>query len=374
MKKKYLIFLFLLGFLFDPRETYASATSFDSGTTYATTSCRSDMGCASSSFNRHYESSFKNWWYGIGGFHVEQDYSSGYLNNITIFNALKYQEISIPFALHRGDSYNIILNYQGGSYFRQDWQAFHVSKSTYCNSSVISGCSINWLSGGVDGDYYKATAKITFLASDNATANWVLGVGEAVGSDRILFFNNSNLGQGFRIESATFEEFSNNTDISPMVGQQEETNRKLDETNNKLDSIGGEIVDDTTPSNQDYNDFMGDLPVLSFGPLSSGLQLPIQFINAILNEMTDPYDCSNITFGSLLGTNIGLSCINLHDYLPDYVYNFIVWVCSFYIYYNLVMLIIHTYDTWTSFNDTFNSLYQPKHADRGYKPKHGGGN
>lgn len=357
MKKKYFIFLFLLGFLLVPRETYAAATSFDSGTTYATTSCRSDMGCASSSFNRHYESSFKNWWYGIGGFTVD--------NGITLFNALKYQEISIPFALHRGDSYNIILNYQTGSYFRQDWNSFHVSKSTFCNSSVISGCSINWLSGGVDGDYYKATAKITFLASDNASTNWVLGVGEAVGSNRILFFNNSPMGQGFRIESATFEEFSNNTDISPMVGQQEETNRKLDQTNNKLDSIGGEIADTTAPSSSDITSFQNSLPLMSYGPLSTALQLPIQFINTLTNYMTYPEDCSNITFGSLLGTNIGLHCVNIRNYLPTTVYNAIVYFCCFYIYYNLVMLIIHTYDKWTSFEDTFNTSYKPTKVYKG---------
>ena len=140
-----------------------------------------------------------------------------------------------------------------------------------------------------------------------------------------------------------------------------------DNINNLNDSITSESQPNT---NQDIND-MNDM-VASDTPISDLITLPITLINAYINGVNS--SCSPVNLGNLYGTDLILPCINLEQRLGSNLWHIIDAFFSIFMCYNIGMLFVSAFDGITSLRDDFEGLYQPRHADSGYVPKHGGGN
>ena len=86
----------------------------------------------------------------------------------------------------------------------------------------------------------------------------------------------------------------------------------------KLDETNSYLMDDTDPNISD-NEFTSLFDSVNVNnPLSSLLQLPVQFVNAIVNQSNS---CQVVNLGTLLGVPISLPCIDIGSILGSTVWN-----------------------------------------------------
>lgn len=144
---------------------------------------------------------------------------------------------------------------------------------------------------------------------------------------------------------------------------------KLDQQTDAINGLNDSITSEQSPNtNQDIND-MNDM-VASDTPISDLITMPLTLINAYINGVNS--SCSPINLGNLYGTDLVLPCINLEQRLGSNLWHIIDAFFSIFMCYNIGMLFITAFDGITSLRDDFEGLYQPRHADSGYQPKHGG--
>lgn len=140
------------------------------------------------------------------------------------------------------------------------------------------------------------------------------------------------------------------------------------------DSINGlndTLKSDTPPDTENQlNDL--DSSLISDTPITDLITLPISLLNSYISGFSGT--CSPYNFGNLLGTDLIFPCLNLQEILGSNLWNNIDSLCSIFLIYNIAMLMIQAFEGFTSLRDDYESLYQPRHADTGYQPKHGGGN
>lgn len=152
---------------------------------------------------------------------------------------------------------------------------------------------------------------------------------------------------------------------------------KLNSTNQPIykfcsngnEMITEEITSDASPDTDNYlQDFTND--VSSTTPISDLILLPLTLINKFITGVNS--SCSPFNLGNLYGTELILPCIDLEQRLGSDLWGKIDALISIFMCYNIGMLFVSAWDGITSLRDDFESLYQPRHADTGYKPKHGG--
>lgn len=148
----------------------------------------------------------------------------------------------------------------------------------------------------------------------------------------------------------------------------ENGNQVLDDSINDLNSTLNDTSQPNTSS--DIND-MNDM-VASDTPISDLITMPLTLINAYINGINSA--CSPVNLGNLYGTDLILPCINLEQRLGSNLWSIIDTFFCIFMCYNIGMLFVTAFDGITSLRDDFEGLYQPRHADVGYQPKHGGGN
>lgn len=100
------------------------------------------------------------------------------------------------------------------------------------------------------------------------------------------------------------------------------------------------------------------------GPISSLISIPLSLLSAIINAFNS--SCSSYNMGTLMGHNIVFSCFNIQSILGSTITNVIDLLCSFTIYYHLILFIISIYRKIMNLDDLDD--YIPKHI---YQPKHG---
>lgn len=188
----------------------------------------------------------------------------------------------------------------------------------------------------------------------------------SVGRFRILLWRLTNLSGADTDTNQIIKNDNKNT--QEIIDNQNENTEKITES---IDSIGDELVDETAPSTTDIEDIFDDIPVLLPGPISNLILLPITILTRFLNE-TDDY-CDNISLNLPYSNEpIVFHCFKFSDYLGD-IAPFITMVGVLFIFYQIAMLIISCWDSWTSLDSTFSSMYQPVHTLEGYKPRHAEG-
>ena len=183
---------------------------------------------------------------------------------------------------------------------------------------------------------------------------------------------------GAKVVSVDLNYYGSNTTNSDIIASNNQNtqniitnnNQNTQNINNHIDSIGNQLVDNTTLSDTDVQDYLDSLPPMGWGSISNIVTLPIYILNVFISWFDQP--CSSISLGSLLNKNITLACYDVSSKLGN-VYTYIDVIFACFVYYNLLMFIVGVYDSWTSFNDDFEGLYVGKHTPEGYSPRHGGG-
>lgn len=169
----------------------------------------------------------------------------------------------------------------------------------------------------------------------------------------------------YRIYSSS--EITDNDNTNSII---DNSNKNQQQTNDRLDNINGSLNDDTVP---DTNNAFSDIKLNTNSAISNLVLMPINYLNRILTLSNDTCSTYSIDFG-IFNSNykLNLPCIKLENFFGNYWWNVIDYFICFFMIYNIIMLAISAFEDITSLRDSYDSLYQPKHADTGYQPKHGG--
>lgn len=156
--------------------------------------------------------------------------------------------------------------------------------------------------------------------------------------------------------------FEGKVDPSTIIVDQNTTIiNQNNQTNENLENIENTITDETPPTIDD-NTF-GDIDVGTSGAVSGLITMPITLLNKLTNSLNDTCTPYTMPFG-LTGGNETLTfpCIDLEDYLGSTIWNYMdLFICLF-MGYEIAMLIISSFESITSLEDGFASLYTPRHA------------
>ncbi len=150
----------------------------------------------------------------------------------------------------------------------------------------------------------------------------------------------------------------------------DDLNNKQNQTNSKLDDVNNSLKDDSAP---DVDNTFSDIKLNTNSAISNLVLMPINYLNRILTLSNDTCSTYSIDFG-IFNSNykLNLPCIKLESFFGNYWWNVIDYFICFFMIYNIIMLAISAFEDLTSLRDSYDSLYQPKHSDTGYQPKHGG--
>ena len=141
--------------------------------------------------------------------------------------------------------------------------------------------------------------------------------------------------------------------------------------NDSVNSLNDTLKSDAPPDTEnEISDLESDL--ISDTPITDLITLPITLLNSYLTGFSG--SCSTVNLGNLYGTDLTLPCLNLEQRLGSNLWTIIDGLFSIFMIYNIGMLMIQAFEGFTSLRDDYEGLYQPRHADVGYQPKHGGGN
>lgn len=153
--------------------------------------------------------------------------------------------------------------------------------------------------------------------------------------------------------------------------QIENDNKNQQETNERLDGIKDSINDDTPP---EVNNAFGDIKLDKDSAISDLLLLPIKYLQRILNLSSKTCSSYSLNFGIFNSDYIlKMPCINLENFFGSQLWATIDYLICFFMIYEICMLFVSAFEDLTSLRDTYDSLYQPKHAEGEYQGKHGGG-
>lgn len=286
--------------------------------------------------------------------------------NVNFIYALKQMTINSSISVERGRYYTIALEINRGSYLKLGSEIssiYNITSDSECYSNVGT-CSWSW---GSNFQYMIIT-----LVPNSNSSNYFIRIGNQANANKVLALNTYTMGsQGFRVIGASITNSNDAIDISPMINEQKETNKKLDdinnninETNDQLESIGDTLANTDVPTPSLIDNVITNFDVISNGPISSLLQLPLRLLNVIYNNVGGSL-CRTYTIGSLYGYELTIPCIHIEDYLGNDVYNLIDTILQIIIYYNVFLLIIHYFENATSLYDFFDDLYAPKTSKKG---------
>lgn len=174
--------------------------------------------------------------------------------------------------------------------------------------------------------------------------------------------NNCNVSAADIIES-------NNRNTQNIIDNNNSNTNKIIENNNSNsqniinsnEEIKNTLTDETSPTIDD-NTF-GDIDVGTSGAVSGLITLPLTLLTKLNNSLNDSCTPYTIPFG-LTGGNETLTfpCIKPQEYLGSTIWNYIdLFVCLFMVY-EIAMLIVSSFESITSLEDGFASLYTPRHA------------
>lgn len=138
----------------------------------------------------------------------------------------------------------------------------------------------------------------------------------------------------------------------------------------ELEEINDNITSEETPSDNDIGSIFDSSEDTSNTPVSSLITMPI----TLLQKFNDGFSasCGSYDLGSLYGHHIILPCIDLQGLLGSELWSLIDMLFSLFLVYNIGLMCIDIYESITSLDDGFRSLYTPKHGPTAYQPKHGG--
>lgn len=139
-------------------------------------------------------------------------------------------------------------------------------------------------------------------------------------------------------------------------------------TPNPVEDIKDSLTSEELP---DVNNAFSGINLDNNNAISDLVLLPIKFLQRVLNLSSGICENWDLDFG-LTGIpyKLHLPCLNVGSMLGTQLWNTIDFLCCFFMIYNIIMLMISAFEDITSLRDTYNCLYQPKHAEGSYQGKH----
>lgn len=292
-------------------------------------------------------------------------------------------QIELPFSsptLQYNTSYGIDLYVDFYVSYYNDWGNFGLnSPGVYILYNGLQGQALNYnvfsnelqdVSNVVG--YYRLHLSGTFATNSQGTLYIALPFSHAID----LY--------GAKVVSVDLNYYGSNTTNSDIIASNNQntqnvisnnnqnTQQIINNNNSNSQAIIDATTDDTPVSNATLQAFIDDFPVISNGPISGILQLPLRILDYLTTIFTTRNCISPISLGTLYGHEIKLTCIDIESKIGSNIYDMIDYVGAILVWYLTLMTIISSWETWTSFNDEFNSLYVGKHTKQGYTPRHGG--
>lgn len=248
-----------------------------------------------------------------------------------------------------------LLGGPGNFFDEQSWevQIWSNGSPLACSFTRIAGNKIEYKcygKGGGNLNYYFWEHSFT------SNKNYMVGV-------------NRNITYTCDVSNASIVEQSIINSQNIINNQNSNTNKIIQNQDENTQELKDSITSESQPNtNSNIND-MNNM-VASDTPISDLITMPLTLINAYINGVNS--SCSPVNLGNLYGTDLILPCINLEQRLGTNLWHIIDSFFSIFMCYNIAMLFITAFDGITSLRDDFEGLYQPRHADTGYQPKHGG--
>lgn len=170
-----------------------------------------------------------------------------------------------------------------------------------------------------------------------------------------LFFANSN--HINNLNSLQFVLTKGNYNGGFIPYGTEKCTSKLDNNTNAINDLNDTMKDESEPQ------IDLDLDIDTNSPVSDLLTMPLTILNKIFDITDDSCQPYVLPFDFFGGNNtLTLPCIDLEDHLGSSVYNVLDTLLCFFIAYNIGLMCISIYENITSLNDSFQSLYSPKHG------------
>ena len=314
-------------------------------------------------------SGYYKYLYGVEStFDLSQEFSGTYVNN----GAYVYMQ------LHRGGSQGVM-----------DWTQSNINMRYVSNShngvEKQGNCSIHsannqYITYKCQVEYTNNDYPTTIYMKIGETANFTYNVQPYIGRT-MLTDDTSSL----YLQAMYFNAYSTNNEEPGTGGGSSvdltDTNDKIDDVKDSVDDVKDSIddvkdtlTDPSAPSTSDIDDFIDDIPIIFPGSFSTLVLLPIYILQRLDSNINSD-SCSALQIPFLYNNTLTFPCFKIEDYIDnENLMSFIEMVGWLVIFYNIAKLVITTINGWTSLYSGFESLYEPKHAESEYKPKHGGGN
>lgn len=150
-------------------------------------------------------------------------------------------------------------------------------------------------------------------------------------------------------------------------------NQQIIDKQQQVIDINKDIND--TLKNEDISDIdfsLSGIEDVSDTPISDMILLPINLLNKINNSTSSSCTSWVMPFDFTGGNNVlELPCIKLEKYLGSDLVGIIDDLICIFMTFAIIMSFVSFFNDITGLRDTYDSMYQPKHAYTGYKPKHG---
>lgn len=218
--------------------------------------------------------------------------------NVNFIYALKQITINSSVSVERGRYYTIALEVNRGSYVKLGSEIssiYNITSDSECYSNVGT-CSWSW------GSNYQYMI-ISFVPNSNSS-NYFIRIGNQANANKVIGLNTYTMGsQGFRVIGASITNSNDAIDISPMINEQKETNRKLEDinnnitnTNNKLDTTNDNLEDinnnitndDTSTSQNSFTNFINNYDRTDTTGITRLITAPLRLIQVFTTATCNP--------------------------------------------------------------------------------------
>lgn len=250
------------------------------------------------------------------------------------------------------------------------------------STNDLSTCNISWIDNS--DERWTGTILYTPTISSN-TAYFQLGNMQVGGS--VFLFNNYTGYQGFRISS--FDVTQDSNDSSAIINNQNQNTQTIinndnqntqniinsqNETTDAIEDLQDALTDDDLsqdfPSGGGGGTYFDSIGVGSEAPISNIILMPLKLIRALWFDMDTTCSTVTVPFDFFGGDyHLTFNCWTISDYLGD-ITSLIDGMFALFMIYEICMLGVSFFESITSLEDVFDSLYSPRHAFQGYKPKH----
>ena len=303
------------------------------------------------------------------------------------FSVITQAQIAPTFNFTKGNIYTITLNFDTGSYiipyFPTNNSNWFVSA---CTNSVCSyQTATTTYTYTIDSTHTSTNSVqlvIKFTAS--ATGSTTITIGNLTDNSGV-FYNQYSVQQGIRISSATIDEVEQSVDLTPIIENNNQNTQNIINNNNQNtqniinnnnqnfdELMDNQLPNDTLSSGGGGGTYFDTIGVGSEAPISNIILMPLNLLNAIIDNLDSVCKSYSMPFDFTGGNNtITFSCWTLSDYLGNDLTNVIDMMICIFMIYEICMLGVHFFESWTSLEDTFDTLYSPKHVEQGYMAKHG---